>query len=151
MCPALASQGDSVPAGDDGPFADTVTLEQKISSIGGSSGKVSLWMQWMLPKVTVKLFSPDTTAKKTGTESLVLYSLPLCNVCVKSNVFIYICFYILINLRCQKKSFKTLYISSNVKKVLCPFCSISFSGINSSLFSHSNIVHLGRRQLERMR
>lgn len=53
-------------AGDDGPFADTVTLEQKISSIGGTSGKVSLWMQWMLPKVTVKLFAPDPTAKKTG-------------------------------------------------------------------------------------
>lgn len=56
-----------MPAGDDGPFADTVTLEQKTSSIGGTSGKVSLWMQWMLPKVTVKLFAPDPTAKKTGT------------------------------------------------------------------------------------
>lgn len=89
MCPALASQGDSVPAGDDGPFADTVTLEQKISSIGGSSGKVSLWMQWMLPKVTVKLFSPDTTAKKTGTESLVLYSLPLCNLQIKC-IYLYL-------------------------------------------------------------
>ncbi|XP_028280372.1 vacuolar protein sorting-associated protein 13B isoform X3 [Parambassis ranga] len=59
------TEGDSVPAGDDGPFADTVTLEQKTSSIGGTSGKVSLWMQWMLPKVTVKLFAPDPTAKKT--------------------------------------------------------------------------------------
>lgn len=58
-----------MPAGDDGPFADTVTLEQKTSSIGGTSGKVSLWMQWMLPKVTVKLFAPDPTAKKTGTPS----------------------------------------------------------------------------------
>lgn len=82
-----------MPAGDDGPFADTVTLEQKISSIGGSSGKVSLWMQWMLPKVTVKLFSPDTNAKKTGTESLVLCDLPLCYLCV----LIYLYFYILIN------------------------------------------------------
>uniref|UniRef100_A0A3Q2W0H5 Vacuolar protein sorting 13 homolog B n=1 Tax=Haplochromis burtoni TaxID=8153 RepID=A0A3Q2W0H5_HAPBU len=59
------TEGDSVTAGDDGPFADTVTLEQKTSSIGGTSGKVSLWMQWMLPKVTVKLFAPDPTAKKT--------------------------------------------------------------------------------------
>lgn len=61
-----APQGDSLPAGDDSPFADTVTLEQKTSSIGGTSGKVSLWMQWMLPKVTVKLFAPDPAAKKTG-------------------------------------------------------------------------------------
>ncbi|XP_061772519.1 intermembrane lipid transfer protein VPS13B-like isoform X2 [Nerophis ophidion] len=59
------TEGDSVPAGDDGPFADPVTLEQKTSSIGGTSGKVSLWMQWMLPKVIVKLFAPDPTTKKT--------------------------------------------------------------------------------------
>ncbi|KAM3873112.1 intermembrane lipid transfer protein VPS13B [Diretmus argenteus] len=59
------TEGDSVPAGDDSPFYDTVTLEQKTSSIGGTSGKVSLWMQWMLPKVTVKLFAPDPAAKKT--------------------------------------------------------------------------------------
>ncbi|XP_031724466.1 LOW QUALITY PROTEIN: vacuolar protein sorting-associated protein 13B, partial [Anarrhichthys ocellatus] len=59
------TEGDSVPAGDDGPFADTVTLEQKTSSIGGTSGKVSLWMQWMLPKVTVKLFALEPAAKKT--------------------------------------------------------------------------------------
>ncbi|XP_037309384.2 intermembrane lipid transfer protein VPS13B-like isoform X2 [Pungitius pungitius] len=59
------TEGDSVPAVDDGPFDDTVTLEQKTSSIGGSSGKVSLWMQWMLPKVTVKLFALDPTVKKT--------------------------------------------------------------------------------------
>ncbi|KAM9309789.1 intermembrane lipid transfer protein VPS13B [Pholidichthys leucotaenia] len=59
------TEGDSVPAGDDGPFADTVTLEQKTSSIGGTSGKVSLWMQWMLPKVTTKLFASDPAAKKT--------------------------------------------------------------------------------------
>ncbi|XP_034729846.1 vacuolar protein sorting-associated protein 13B-like isoform X2 [Etheostoma cragini] len=59
------TEGDSAPAGDDSTFADTVTLEQKTNSIGGTSGKVSLWMQWMLPKVTVKLFAPDPTAKKT--------------------------------------------------------------------------------------
>lgn len=64
--PVLTPQGDSVPAGDDGPFADTVTLEQKTSSIEGTSGKVSLWMQWMLPKVTVQLFAADPTARKTG-------------------------------------------------------------------------------------
>ncbi|XP_061632294.1 intermembrane lipid transfer protein VPS13B-like isoform X2 [Phyllopteryx taeniolatus] len=59
------TEGDSVPGGDDGPFADTVTLEQKTSNIGGTSGKVSLWMQWMLPKVIVKLFAPDPTVIKT--------------------------------------------------------------------------------------
>ncbi|XP_028325510.1 vacuolar protein sorting-associated protein 13B isoform X2 [Gouania willdenowi] len=59
------TEGDSVPAGDDNPFPDTVTLEQKTSNIGGTSGKVSLWMQWMLPKVTVKLFATDTTSKNT--------------------------------------------------------------------------------------
>uniref|UniRef100_A0A3B3U6M2 Vacuolar protein sorting 13 homolog B n=1 Tax=Poecilia latipinna TaxID=48699 RepID=A0A3B3U6M2_9TELE len=59
------TEGDSVTAGDDGPFADTVTLEQKTSSIEGTSGKVSLWMQWMLPKVTIQLFAADPTARKT--------------------------------------------------------------------------------------
>uniref|UniRef100_A0A3Q2QXD0 Vacuolar protein sorting 13 homolog B n=1 Tax=Fundulus heteroclitus TaxID=8078 RepID=A0A3Q2QXD0_FUNHE len=59
------TEGDSVPAGDDGPFADTVTLEQQTSTIEGSSGKVSLWMQWMLPKVTIQLFATDPTARKT--------------------------------------------------------------------------------------
>ncbi|KAK7930669.1 hypothetical protein WMY93_007064 [Mugilogobius chulae] len=59
------TEGDSVAAVDDSPFADTVTLEQKTSTIGGTSGKVSLWMQWMLPKVTAKLYAPDPTTKKT--------------------------------------------------------------------------------------
>ncbi|KAJ3597642.1 hypothetical protein NHX12_001159, partial [Muraenolepis orangiensis] len=31
----------------------------------GSPTEVSLWMQWMLPKVTVKLYAPDTAAKDT--------------------------------------------------------------------------------------
>lgn len=53
---------DSVPAGEDSSFCEAVTLEQKTSSIGGTSGKVSLWMQWMLPKLTVKLFSPDSSS-----------------------------------------------------------------------------------------
>ncbi|KAI4881788.1 hypothetical protein NFI96_011483 [Prochilodus magdalenae] len=57
------TEGDSVPAGEDPAFCEAVTLEQKTSSIGGSGGKVSLWMQWMLPKLTVKLFSPDPTTK----------------------------------------------------------------------------------------
>lgn len=55
-----------MPAGDDGPFTDTVTLEQKTSSIEGTGGKVSVWMQWMLPKVTVQLFAPDPSARKAG-------------------------------------------------------------------------------------
>ncbi|XP_038147757.1 vacuolar protein sorting-associated protein 13B-like isoform X3 [Cyprinodon tularosa] len=59
------TEDDSVPAGDDGPFADTVTLEQQTSSIEGTSGKVSLWMQWMLPKVTVQLFATDPAARKS--------------------------------------------------------------------------------------
>ncbi|XP_020824834.1 intermembrane lipid transfer protein VPS13B isoform X1 [Phascolarctos cinereus] len=53
------TEGDSVQAGDDSPFSDSVTLEQTTSSIGGSSGRVSLWMQWVLPKITIKLFAPD--------------------------------------------------------------------------------------------
>ncbi|ERE60437.1 vacuolar protein sorting-associated protein 13B [Cricetulus griseus] len=59
------TEGDSVQAGDDSPFSDSVTLEQTTSSIGGSSGRVSLWMQWVLPKLTVKLFAPDTGNKGT--------------------------------------------------------------------------------------
>uniref|UniRef100_A0A8B9JRE5 Vacuolar protein sorting 13 homolog B n=1 Tax=Astyanax mexicanus TaxID=7994 RepID=A0A8B9JRE5_ASTMX len=65
------TENDSVPAGEDPAFSETVTLEQKTSSIGGASGKVSLWMQWMLPKLIVKLFSPDPTTK-TGTEMCVI-------------------------------------------------------------------------------
>uniref|UniRef100_A0AAY5KI14 Chorein N-terminal domain-containing protein n=1 Tax=Esox lucius TaxID=8010 RepID=A0AAY5KI14_ESOLU len=56
------TEGDSAQGGEDSLFSDTVTLEQKTSSIGGTSGKVSLWMQWMLSKVTVKLFAPDPDA-----------------------------------------------------------------------------------------
>uniref|UniRef100_H3AWN0 Chorein N-terminal domain-containing protein n=1 Tax=Latimeria chalumnae TaxID=7897 RepID=H3AWN0_LATCH len=59
------TEGDSVQAGDDSPFSDSVTLEQKTSSIGGSSGRVSVWMQWMLPKITVKLFAPEPGSKDT--------------------------------------------------------------------------------------
>lgn len=59
------TEGDSIQAGDDSPFSDSVTLEQTTSNIGGSSGRVSLWMQWMLPKVTVKLFAPDCENKGT--------------------------------------------------------------------------------------
>ncbi|KAM5281502.1 intermembrane lipid transfer protein VPS13B isoform 3-T3 [Ctenodactylus gundi] len=60
------TEGDSIQAGDDSPFSDSVTLEQTTSSIGGSSGRVSLWMQWVLPKITIKLFAPDP--KNKGTE-----------------------------------------------------------------------------------
>ncbi|XP_036731897.2 intermembrane lipid transfer protein VPS13B isoform X2 [Manis pentadactyla] len=57
------TEGDSVQAGDDSPFSDSVTLEQTTSNIGGSSGRVSLWMQWVLPKITVKLFAPHPENK----------------------------------------------------------------------------------------
>uniref|UniRef100_A0AAR2LI31 Vacuolar protein sorting 13 homolog B n=1 Tax=Pygocentrus nattereri TaxID=42514 RepID=A0AAR2LI31_PYGNA len=57
------TEGDSLPAGEDPVFCEAVTLEQKTNNIGGTSGKVSLWMQWMLPKLTVKLFSLDPTTK----------------------------------------------------------------------------------------
>ncbi|KAM9626509.1 intermembrane lipid transfer protein VPS13B isoform 2-T3 [Trichechus inunguis] len=59
------TEGDSVQAGDDSPFSDSVTLEQTTSNIGGSSGCVSLWMQWVLPKITIKLFAPDPENKGT--------------------------------------------------------------------------------------
>ncbi|MGH0159678.1 UNVERIFIED_CONTAM: hypothetical protein FKN15_057768 [Acipenser sinensis] len=58
-------QGDSLQTGDDSPFSDSATLEQKTTNIGGASGRVSLWMQWMLPKVTIKLFSPEQGTKGT--------------------------------------------------------------------------------------
>ncbi|KAM8786132.1 intermembrane lipid transfer protein VPS13B isoform 1-T1 [Rhynchonycteris naso] len=67
------TEGDSVQAGDDSPFSDSITLEQTTSNIGGSSGRVSLWMQWVLPKITVKLFAPDPENK--GTELCVVSEL----------------------------------------------------------------------------
>ncbi|XP_060051757.1 intermembrane lipid transfer protein VPS13B [Erinaceus europaeus] len=60
------TEGDSLQAGDESPFSDSVTLEQTTSNIGGSSGRVSLWMQWVLPKITIKLFAPDP--ENIGTE-----------------------------------------------------------------------------------
>ncbi|KAM6171919.1 intermembrane lipid transfer protein VPS13B isoform 2-T2 [Erethizon dorsatum] len=59
------TEGDSIQAGDESPFSDSVTLEQTTSNIGGSSGRVSLWMQWVLPKITIKLFAPDPENKGT--------------------------------------------------------------------------------------
>nr|XP_051700618.1 intermembrane lipid transfer protein VPS13B isoform X3 [Oryctolagus cuniculus] len=59
------TEGDSIQAGDDSPFSDSVTLEQTTSNIGGSSGRVSLWMQWVLPKITIKLFAADPDNKGT--------------------------------------------------------------------------------------
>ncbi|XP_034278408.1 intermembrane lipid transfer protein VPS13B isoform X3 [Pantherophis guttatus] len=64
------TEGESLQGGDDSPFSDSVTLEQTTSNIGISSGRVSLWMQWMLPKLTVKLFAPDPENK--GTEICVV-------------------------------------------------------------------------------
>ncbi|KAK1806749.1 hypothetical protein P4O66_005249 [Electrophorus voltai] len=57
---------DSTPLGEDPAFCEAVTLEQRTSSIGGASGKVSVWMQWMLPRFTLKVFSPDPSTR-TGT------------------------------------------------------------------------------------
>ncbi|KAG8441800.1 hypothetical protein GDO86_010832 [Hymenochirus boettgeri] len=59
------TEGDSLQAAEDSPFSDSVTLEQTTSNIGVSSGRVSLWMQWMLPKITVKLFAIDPGIKGT--------------------------------------------------------------------------------------
>ncbi|TFK05407.1 pro-cathepsin H [Platysternon megacephalum] len=67
------TEADSVQGGDDSPFSDSVTLEQTTSNIGISSGRVSLWMQWMLPKITIKLFAPDPGSK--GTEICVVSEL----------------------------------------------------------------------------
>ncbi|XP_061459906.1 intermembrane lipid transfer protein VPS13B isoform X5 [Rhineura floridana] len=64
------TEGESLQGGDDSPFSDSITLEQTTSNIGISSGRVSLWMQWMLPKLTVKLFAPDPESK--GTEICVV-------------------------------------------------------------------------------
>uniref|UniRef100_A0A4W3GSR1 Vacuolar protein sorting 13 homolog B n=1 Tax=Callorhinchus milii TaxID=7868 RepID=A0A4W3GSR1_CALMI len=57
------TEGDSVQPGDECLFSDSSTLEQKTSNIGGSSGCISLWMQWMLPKITVKLFAHEAIKK----------------------------------------------------------------------------------------
>uniref|UniRef100_A0A8C4JS92 Vacuolar protein sorting-associated protein 13B-like n=1 Tax=Dromaius novaehollandiae TaxID=8790 RepID=A0A8C4JS92_DRONO len=67
------TEGDSLQGGDDSPFSDSVTLEQTTSNIGVSSGRVSLWMQWMLPKITIKLFAPDP--RNNGTEVCVVSEL----------------------------------------------------------------------------
>ncbi|NWU94415.1 VP13B protein, partial [Upupa epops] len=75
------TEGDSLQGGDDSPFSDSITLEQTTSNIGVSSGRVSLWMQWMLPKITIKLFAPDP--RNNGT---VLFSLTVAEVCVVSEL-----------------------------------------------------------------
>uniref|UniRef100_A0A8B9UMP2 Vacuolar protein sorting 13 homolog B n=1 Tax=Anas zonorhyncha TaxID=75864 RepID=A0A8B9UMP2_9AVES len=67
------TEGDSLQGGDDSPFSDSITLEQTTSNIGVSSGRVSLWMQWMLPKITIKLFAPDP--RNNGTEVCVVSEL----------------------------------------------------------------------------
>ncbi|XP_074842974.1 intermembrane lipid transfer protein VPS13B isoform X3 [Carettochelys insculpta] len=67
------TEADSIQGGDDSPFSDSVTLEQTTSNIGIASGRVSLWMQWMLPKITVKLFAPHPGSK--GTEICVVSEL----------------------------------------------------------------------------
>ncbi|XP_068861322.1 intermembrane lipid transfer protein VPS13B isoform X5 [Aphelocoma coerulescens] len=67
------TEGDSLQGGDDSPFSDSITLEQTTSNIGVSSGRVSLWMQWMLPKITVKFFAPDP--RNNGTEVCIVSEL----------------------------------------------------------------------------
>ncbi|XP_038664545.1 vacuolar protein sorting-associated protein 13B-like isoform X2 [Scyliorhinus canicula] len=64
------TEGDSVQMVDEKPFSDSSTLEQKTNNIGGTTGCISLWMQWMLPKVTVKLFAQEPGSK--GTEICVV-------------------------------------------------------------------------------
>ncbi|XP_067887270.1 intermembrane lipid transfer protein VPS13B-like isoform X4 [Heterodontus francisci] len=67
------TEGDSVQMMDESPFSDSSTLEQKTSNIGGTTGCISLWMQWMLPKVAVKLFAEEPSSK--GTEICVVSEL----------------------------------------------------------------------------
>ncbi|XP_067217864.1 intermembrane lipid transfer protein VPS13B-like isoform X4 [Chanodichthys erythropterus] len=56
------TEGDS--AHTEEPAAcETMTLEQKTCSISGASGKLSVWMQWMLPKLTLQLFSCDSASR----------------------------------------------------------------------------------------
>ncbi|XP_058602808.1 intermembrane lipid transfer protein VPS13B isoform X2 [Onychostoma macrolepis] len=50
------TEGDSAHT-EDPAAGETMTLEQKTCSISGASGKLSVWMQWMLPKLTLQLFS----------------------------------------------------------------------------------------------
>lgn len=52
------TEGDSVHT-EDPVQCETMTLEQKTCSFSGASGKLSVWMQWMLPKLTLKLFSSE--------------------------------------------------------------------------------------------
>ncbi|XP_051575064.1 intermembrane lipid transfer protein VPS13B-like isoform X3 [Myxocyprinus asiaticus] len=56
------TEGDSVHT-EEPVVCESMTLEQKTCSFSGASGKFSVWMQWMLPKLTVKLFSTDHTSK----------------------------------------------------------------------------------------
>ncbi|XP_067305536.1 intermembrane lipid transfer protein VPS13B [Pseudorasbora parva] len=56
------TEGDSAHT-EEPAVCETMTLEQKTCSISGSSGKLSVWMQWMLPKLTLQLFSCDTASR----------------------------------------------------------------------------------------
>uniref|UniRef100_A0A9J8BQX9 Vacuolar protein sorting 13 homolog B n=1 Tax=Cyprinus carpio carpio TaxID=630221 RepID=A0A9J8BQX9_CYPCA len=57
------TEGDS--AHTEEPAAgETMTLEQKTCSISSASGKLSVWMQWMLPKLTLQLFSCEPRNKE---------------------------------------------------------------------------------------
>ncbi|XP_056617879.1 intermembrane lipid transfer protein VPS13B-like isoform X2 [Triplophysa dalaica] len=56
------TEGESVHT-EDAVQCESMTLEQKTCTISSSSGKLSVWMQWMLPKLTFKLFSSDHTSR----------------------------------------------------------------------------------------
>lgn len=50
---------------DDPAAGETLTLEQQTCSISGSSRRLSVWMQWMLPRLTLKLFSSEPASRTT--------------------------------------------------------------------------------------
>ncbi|XP_016330606.1 vacuolar protein sorting-associated protein 13B-like [Sinocyclocheilus anshuiensis] len=54
----LGSPTEGYSAHTEDPAAgETMTLEQKTCSVSSTSGKLSIWMQWMLPKLTLQLFN----------------------------------------------------------------------------------------------
>ncbi|XP_075922652.1 intermembrane lipid transfer protein VPS13B isoform X4 [Petromyzon marinus] len=53
------TEGDTTQTGEDAAFGGTDTLEQKTSHMGGSGSRASVWLQCMLPKLTVRLFANE--------------------------------------------------------------------------------------------
>uniref|UniRef100_S4S008 Uncharacterized protein n=1 Tax=Petromyzon marinus TaxID=7757 RepID=S4S008_PETMA len=62
------TEGDTTQTGEDAAFGGTDTLEQKTSHMGGSGSRASVWLQCMLPKLTVRLFANE----RDGTELCVV-------------------------------------------------------------------------------